>query len=282
MKSFVTSQFGHCPLVWMFHSRDLNNKKNYLYERALRITCEDISLISRPVEKANSVSILHRNIQALATVMFKVRNNIALEIMKEIFVPKIVMREHVWHEARKTQGYVWHEAREARQHIRQDAPKAWEHVRHKWREARGHKAREARENVRHESRESREHVRHEARRVREQTPARLLLKIFRFIWNKINSQNYIRFNKFLENLKLLFFFWIPFLRLEMANVYVKNLPEFKSQAVPLLVWLTPYANVMVCINCKVRRNQKNDTLIKCIEYFKPWYKKFILNAYDVQ
>ena len=90
----------------MFHSRDLNNKKNYLHERALRITCEDISLISRPVEKANSVSILHRNIQALATVMFKVRNNIALEIMKEIFVPKIVMREHVWHEARKTQGYV--------------------------------------------------------------------------------------------------------------------------------------------------------------------------------
>ena len=26
IKSFVTSQFGYCPLIWMFHSRRLNNK----------------------------------------------------------------------------------------------------------------------------------------------------------------------------------------------------------------------------------------------------------------
>ena len=29
MKSFVTSQFRYCPLIWMFHSRRLNNKKFY-------------------------------------------------------------------------------------------------------------------------------------------------------------------------------------------------------------------------------------------------------------
>ena len=28
MKSFITSQFGYCPLIWMFHSRTLNNKIN--------------------------------------------------------------------------------------------------------------------------------------------------------------------------------------------------------------------------------------------------------------
>ena len=26
MKSFETSQFSYCPLIWMFHSRRLNNK----------------------------------------------------------------------------------------------------------------------------------------------------------------------------------------------------------------------------------------------------------------
>ena len=34
MKSFINSQFNYCPLVWMFHSRYLNNKINKLQERA--------------------------------------------------------------------------------------------------------------------------------------------------------------------------------------------------------------------------------------------------------
>ena len=41
MKSFVTSQFGYCPLILMFHSRRLNNKINSIDERALRITYQD-------------------------------------------------------------------------------------------------------------------------------------------------------------------------------------------------------------------------------------------------
>ena len=28
MKAFIESQFGYCPLVWMFHSRGINNKLN--------------------------------------------------------------------------------------------------------------------------------------------------------------------------------------------------------------------------------------------------------------
>ena len=35
MTAFVTSQFQYCPLVWMFHSRKMNNKINRLHERAL-------------------------------------------------------------------------------------------------------------------------------------------------------------------------------------------------------------------------------------------------------
>ena len=38
MKAYMISQFEYWHLVWMFHSRDLNNKINYLHEKALRIT----------------------------------------------------------------------------------------------------------------------------------------------------------------------------------------------------------------------------------------------------
>ena len=41
MKAFIMSQFRYCPLVWMCHSRTLNNKINKLHERALRLVYDD-------------------------------------------------------------------------------------------------------------------------------------------------------------------------------------------------------------------------------------------------
>ena len=35
INSFITFQFGYCPLIWMFHSRALNHKINLIHERAL-------------------------------------------------------------------------------------------------------------------------------------------------------------------------------------------------------------------------------------------------------
>ena len=71
MKSFVTSQFSYCPLIWMFHSRLFNNKINSLHERALRITYqENTSTFQELLKKDNSVSIHHRNLQVLATEIF--------------------------------------------------------------------------------------------------------------------------------------------------------------------------------------------------------------------
>ena len=32
LKAFIESQFSYCPLVWMFHSRKLNNHINKLHE----------------------------------------------------------------------------------------------------------------------------------------------------------------------------------------------------------------------------------------------------------
>ena len=86
MKSFITSQFGYCLLVWMFHSRSLNNRINSIYERALRITYDDkTSTFQQLLEKDNSVSIHHRNLQTLATKMFKISNNLSPGIVKEMF-----------------------------------------------------------------------------------------------------------------------------------------------------------------------------------------------------
>ena len=38
---FITSHFSHNPLVWMFHSRRLNNRIDHIHERALKIIYQD-------------------------------------------------------------------------------------------------------------------------------------------------------------------------------------------------------------------------------------------------
>ena len=37
LKAFTESQFGYCPLMWMFHSRACNNRINRLHERVLKV-----------------------------------------------------------------------------------------------------------------------------------------------------------------------------------------------------------------------------------------------------
>ena len=68
MKVFITSQFSYCPLVWMFHCKRLGKKINVSHEGALRITYGDktSSFNNELLEKDNSVSIHHKNLQALA------------------------------------------------------------------------------------------------------------------------------------------------------------------------------------------------------------------------
>ena len=41
MKTFIESQFGYCPLVWMCRNRSCNNRMNHLHERALGILYND-------------------------------------------------------------------------------------------------------------------------------------------------------------------------------------------------------------------------------------------------
>ena len=58
MKAFITSQFNYCPLIWMFHSRQLNNQINKIQERALRLVYKDNKLTFDDLLKPdNSVTI---------------------------------------------------------------------------------------------------------------------------------------------------------------------------------------------------------------------------------
>ena len=76
MKSFLTSQFGHCLLTWMFHNKHLDNKINSIHERALRITyLVNMSTFQELLNIVTSVSIRHENLQVLATEIFKIRQS---------------------------------------------------------------------------------------------------------------------------------------------------------------------------------------------------------------
>ena len=87
MKAFVESQFSYCPLVWMFHSRNLNNRINRLHERALRISYRDtISSFEELLLNDNSFTIHEKNLQRLAIEMYKVKNNLTPPFMKNVFL----------------------------------------------------------------------------------------------------------------------------------------------------------------------------------------------------
>ena len=86
MKAFIESQFNYCPLIWMFHSRQLNNKINKLHERALRLVYKNPNLgFQELLNLDNSFCIHHRNLQKLTIEMYKVKNKICPPLFQEIF-----------------------------------------------------------------------------------------------------------------------------------------------------------------------------------------------------
>ena len=87
MKAFIVSEFGYCSLVWMFHSRKLKSRVIKIHERVLGIVYQDYAFsFTELLEKDNSTTIQKRNIQLLATELFKVKNGLSPPFTKEIFV----------------------------------------------------------------------------------------------------------------------------------------------------------------------------------------------------
>ena len=81
----MNSFFIYCPLVWKFHSCTMNNKINHLHERCLRIVYSDkMSSFKKLLETGRSVPIHIRNLQILATGLFKESKDLAPTIFREI------------------------------------------------------------------------------------------------------------------------------------------------------------------------------------------------------
>ena len=86
MNTFIKSQFNYYPLLWMFHSRTLNNRINRLHERALRIVYKNEELsFEELLELAGDVTVHQKNLQRLAIEMYKVKNNIAPISFQKLF-----------------------------------------------------------------------------------------------------------------------------------------------------------------------------------------------------
>ena len=124
MKTFIDSQFNYCPLTWMFHNRTLKNKINKLHERALRIVYKNEKLTFQELLDINSITIHEKNLQRLATEMYKVKNNISPLPMQELFTVQV--NEHELRNRRcleipkvRTVGY-------GTETIRYREPKTWE------------------------------------------------------------------------------------------------------------------------------------------------------------
>ena len=90
MKAFIESQFSYCSLIWMFHSRTLNNRINKLHERALRLVYKDyVSSFEQLLERDKSFSIHERNLQKLAIEMYKVKNKLSPSFIQSLFPERV-------------------------------------------------------------------------------------------------------------------------------------------------------------------------------------------------
>ena len=86
MNSFIMCHFSYCPVVWMFHSRKLNNRINRLHERVLRIIYKDYnSSFDDLRSRDNALTIHQRNIHKLMIEIFKVKIGASPEIMEDLF-----------------------------------------------------------------------------------------------------------------------------------------------------------------------------------------------------
>ena len=85
--AFITSQFSYCPLVWMFHSRTLNNQINKIQEKALRFNYKNVTFLyfDDLLKRDKSVSIQQKNLQLLATEIYQTKNDLGPKIMKDTF-----------------------------------------------------------------------------------------------------------------------------------------------------------------------------------------------------
>ena len=85
----------------MFH---INNKINRIHEQALRLVYQNNLSLSELLDLDNSVTVYQKNLQVLVTEIYKVKNGIAPEIMKDIFE-----LQNPWYNLRWSCNQFWRE-----------------------------------------------------------------------------------------------------------------------------------------------------------------------------
>ena len=89
MNAFILSQFSYCPLIWLFHDRNVNNIINKIHERELRIAFKETSLKFEDfLLKAGSVTDHQRNLKLLTTEIYKTKHDLNPKFMSEIFIER--------------------------------------------------------------------------------------------------------------------------------------------------------------------------------------------------
>ena len=95
MKAFICSQFGYCPLVWMFHRRKISSCINNLNERTQRVVWRDYNATFSEL-KDKSVTIHQKKLTTTCN-----RNLLGKKLIKS----KNYGRSHWDH--RKTCCFCW-------------------------------------------------------------------------------------------------------------------------------------------------------------------------------
>ena len=88
MNPYFISHFSYCPLIWKCHSKTVNSKINKLHEGCLRIVYNNKkSSFKELLETDKSVPVHIKNLQVLATEMFKKYGNVSPSV-RQLFESK--------------------------------------------------------------------------------------------------------------------------------------------------------------------------------------------------
>ena len=82
----MQSQFSYAPLVWMLHSKTVQNRINKVHEKFLKLLYDDHdSNFKELLDKEGTFTIHQINTQKLMIEMFKAKNDIGPKLLSEIF-----------------------------------------------------------------------------------------------------------------------------------------------------------------------------------------------------
>ena len=84
-KAFAEPHFIDCHLLWMFSSRTMSHKINWIHKKAILVYSGYIFSFEDLLEKEKSFSIHRQNIQDLATKIHKFLHGLSPKVMDNTF-----------------------------------------------------------------------------------------------------------------------------------------------------------------------------------------------------